>query len=210
MTTEHANPAQQDRHHGSDGHDEQPQAFRMRIMHDTKGHDETGAIKPGAMLSGNAYVSVQLRDTDEAPGRVWLVMRPDKCNHGITICPDCAESWELDYLVNYEYTAGGRRLRTVIEALRAGIPADDLATLPPWPEAALWTALVEAEAATCDELAAVVGARPHTVRSILARWDADGRVTGRLDEDRYTRWRVADTASDPADTAPDLASTDEG
>ncbi|MFE3317536.1 hypothetical protein [Nocardia sp. NPDC059195] len=97
----------------------------MHVMRDTQGHDDTGAIKVGVAFSGNAYVSIQLRDADDQPGRL-LIMEPNKCNHGITICRECANSWEIDYLVEYFRTAGGRRLHEHIEAdvAAASVPND--------------------------------------------------------------------------------------
>ncbi|WP_435593804.1 hypothetical protein [Nocardia sp. bgisy118] len=91
----------------------------MRPMKNTKSRDEDGVIKPDAQLSGNAYVMVQLRDTGDPYGRILLVWSADRCNHGYTICPECAESWELDHHVHYELTGGGRRLRAALDAPRA-------------------------------------------------------------------------------------------
>ncbi|MFD6221228.1 hypothetical protein [Nocardia asteroides] len=84
-------------------------------MKDTRSHDEDGVIKPGAKLSGNAYVVVRLRDSDDPPGRILLVGRTWRCVHGCTICVECAESWELDHHVDYELTGGGRRLREALD-----------------------------------------------------------------------------------------------
>ncbi|MEG8179286.1 hypothetical protein GZH49_12180 [Nocardia terpenica] len=85
----------------------------MPLMKDTTTHDVEGAIKRGASISGHQYVSVKLRDEPSEMGRL-LFMQPDKCNHGITICRECAHSWEWDYLVYYNCTAAGRRLRDEI------------------------------------------------------------------------------------------------
>ncbi|MEV6219891.1 hypothetical protein [Nocardia sp. NPDC051833] len=79
------------------------------LFRETKAHDESGAVKPGAKLSSNEYVPCWLRDEDQPHGQLWI--RPvDRCNHGITICPECAESWDIDYVVDYHRTLGGRAL----------------------------------------------------------------------------------------------------
>ncbi|WP_405160772.1 hypothetical protein OG203_30930 [Nocardia sp. NBC_01499] len=82
-------------------------------MKDTKSHDPDGAVKIGAKLSGNAYISVQQRDDRREIGKL-LVKQPSACNHGVTICRDCAYSWEWDYVVHYDRTSAGRALRTEI------------------------------------------------------------------------------------------------
>ncbi|MFC3966497.1 hypothetical protein [Nocardia jiangsuensis] len=88
----------------------------MREMKNTRSHDEYGAIKPEAELSGNDYVLIRLRDTDHPYGRILLMAKPSRCNHGITICTECAQSWELDHVVHYALTGGGRRLRDALDA----------------------------------------------------------------------------------------------
>ncbi|MCP2320954.1 hypothetical protein APR12_006344 [Nocardia amikacinitolerans] len=88
----------------------------MRPMKNTQSHDEEGVIKPEAKLSGNAYVMVTPRDSDDPYGRILLVWNPHRCNHGYTICLECAESWELDHVVHYALTGGGRRLREALDA----------------------------------------------------------------------------------------------
>ncbi len=98
----------------------------MRQMKNTQSHDEEGVIKPEAKLSGNAYVWVTLRDTDDPDSRILLVGNPHRCNHGCTICVECAESWELDHVVHYALTGGGRRLREALDAQSA-----DAAVTPP-------------------------------------------------------------------------------
>lgn len=87
-------------------------------MKDTRTHDEDGVIKPGAKLSGNHYLVVRLRDSDDPPGRILLVRDPRRCGHGYTMCVECAESWELDHHVHYERTGGGRRLREALDTQR--------------------------------------------------------------------------------------------
>lgn len=90
----------------------------MRLMKDTQAHDEYGVIKPEAKLSGNAYIVVTLRDTDDPSGRILLVWNPNRCNHGYTLCVECAQSWELDHHLHYELTGGGRRLREARDTQR--------------------------------------------------------------------------------------------
>lgn len=58
-------------------------------------------------LSGNAYVRLGL--PGEEPGRV-RVRQPANCDHGITICTECVESWEIDHDIQFHRTAAGRRL----------------------------------------------------------------------------------------------------
>ncbi len=78
------------------------------VMHDTELHDEEGAIKPSATPEGTVYVSVQCKETKDN-GRLLLLL-PEQCNHGLTICTECAGSWEVDYEVRYSDTEAGREL----------------------------------------------------------------------------------------------------
>ncbi|MFF0492906.1 hypothetical protein ACFYTQ_28090 [Nocardia sp. NPDC004068] len=78
------------------------------LMHDTATHDSQGVIKLSAKLGGSVYVSVCDKYA-KTVGRVWL-RSPDTCNHGVTICHQCAESWEIDYDVLYSKTQAGRKL----------------------------------------------------------------------------------------------------
>ncbi|MFE3318109.1 hypothetical protein [Nocardia sp. NPDC059195] len=87
----------------------------MREMKNTQSHDEDGVIKPGAKLSGNAYVLVTLRDSNDPYGRILLVWNSSRCKHGYTVCVECTESWELDHVVHYALTGGGRRLRAALD-----------------------------------------------------------------------------------------------
>ncbi|MFF0532696.1 hypothetical protein ACFYT3_30515 [Nocardia amikacinitolerans] len=96
----------------------------MHQMTDTHSHDEYGAIKPGAKLSGNDYVVVRLHDTDDPYGRILLMPDPDRCNHGYTICVECAASWELDHHVHYDKTGGGRRLREALDTPHLPVSSD--------------------------------------------------------------------------------------
>jgi hypothetical protein len=116
-----------------DGHDridrkEIPMPGRQPFERDCKIHDENGAVKHDAILSGNSYVSIlspetTAYDSEGRPNLVrarvgrLLIRRPVQCYHGITICEQCAASWEWDYRVYYERTAGGRRLAMRMSAL---------------------------------------------------------------------------------------------
>ncbi|WP_280370747.1 hypothetical protein [Nocardia wallacei] len=88
--------------------DTYPQDFGTPYR-DTTIHDEDGAVKHGARLSGSNYVPVQLRDYHGKPDKV-LVKPRQWCNHGVTICRDCADSWALDHIIYYERTKAGRLL----------------------------------------------------------------------------------------------------
>lgn len=81
----------------------------------TKVHDTEGAVRKTARLSGKAYVSLSMKDTFEPPGKV-LIMQPEYCRHGVTICTDCAESWGWDYDLHYQRTEGGRNLKEKLAA----------------------------------------------------------------------------------------------
>lgn len=94
----------------------------MHWMKDNQSHDETGAVKLNAKLSSNVYVSVRLRDEPAETGQL-LLMAADKCNHGITICPECAEGWEWDYIVHYDRTQAGRKLLELRKAIAQNIIA---------------------------------------------------------------------------------------
>ncbi|WP_280272597.1 hypothetical protein [Nocardia wallacei] len=78
------------------------------VMRDNATHDDEGAIKLSARLSGKVYVSVRSKD-DSTLGKL-LLMSPAECNHGVTICRECAGSWEIDYEVRYSATKAGREL----------------------------------------------------------------------------------------------------
>ncbi|WP_280266106.1 hypothetical protein [Nocardia wallacei] len=78
------------------------------VMRDNATHDSHGAIKLSAKPSGADYVVVRDKDAPES-GKL-LLMTPDKCNHGVTICRECADSWEIDYEVRYSDTIAGREL----------------------------------------------------------------------------------------------------
>jgi len=87
--------------------------MKKPVDRECKTHDEEGAVKDDAKLSGSTYVSIRLRGEDHlgrsAIGRL-LIRDPLYCAHGVTICVECADSWEIDYSVYYDRTAGGRRL----------------------------------------------------------------------------------------------------
>ncbi|WP_280373203.1 hypothetical protein [Nocardia wallacei] len=90
------------------------------VMRDTAAHDDLGAIKPGVQLTGSSYVPMICKSTGQR-GRA-LFMEPDRCNHGITICRECAESWDLDHTVQYPNTEGGRTLFSQLGAPRLSSP----------------------------------------------------------------------------------------
>ncbi|WP_067902663.1 hypothetical protein [Nocardia vaccinii] len=79
------------------------------VLHENETHDERGAINSSATPDGSLYVPVQLKEDTKEDDRL-LVMFPDQCNHGVTICTECAGSWEIDYEVRYSDTEAGREL----------------------------------------------------------------------------------------------------
>ncbi|WP_460696653.1 hypothetical protein [Nocardia thraciensis] len=99
---------------------------------DTTIHDEEGAVKHGASLSSWTYVPVQLRDYQGTPDPV-LVKPRHRCNHGVTICRDCADSWALDHIIHYERTKAGRQLLDQVntdQKQRATTPNQPTETTP--------------------------------------------------------------------------------
>ena len=42
---------------------------------------------------------------------------PKFCNHGVTICEECAMSWSWDYEIYFDSTEGGRRLKAKLDEL---------------------------------------------------------------------------------------------
>lgn len=77
----------------------------------------TSEVQPDEMLSGHAYLWVQLKDdnplTRPAPGRV-RIRKPRNCDHGITICTECADSWGIDYEIDFKSTIGGRKMKEAL------------------------------------------------------------------------------------------------
>lgn len=65
----------------------------------------------GYMASGHSYISVVMRE-DNKRGRVPYYRDPEKCDHGVSMCPtwECIESWSMDYEVNLYLTVAGREL----------------------------------------------------------------------------------------------------
>lgn len=62
-------------------------------------------------LSGNAYVPIRPRwVSNDTPTTQLKILQAFHCGHGETICEDCADDWERDYLVLFARTAGGRAL----------------------------------------------------------------------------------------------------
>lgn len=70
---------------------------------------------PDYFASGNSYISVVMRETRKY-GKVPYYDNPDKCDHGVGMCPtwECIESWSLDYTVNLPLTGAGRRLAAAL------------------------------------------------------------------------------------------------
>lgn len=90
------------------------------------------AADKSVQWSGNAYVAAMLRENiGRHPMRDHLVRiplaQPDRCAHGITICPtwDCVESWSIDYRLLLHRTGGGRNLAEQVRwPAEDDIPAD--------------------------------------------------------------------------------------
>jgi hypothetical protein len=63
-----------------------------------------------AHMSGDRYVYGRLREegSDAEPARIPI---RERCEHVATICPSCAETWALDWVLLFDRTAGGRNLR---------------------------------------------------------------------------------------------------
>ena len=63
--------------------------------------------------------------SNDGGGLGKALLRPsNQCNHGVTICEECAATWETDYTVRYWATKGGRTLaaRPRRNATRPGGP----------------------------------------------------------------------------------------
>jgi hypothetical protein len=61
-------------------------------------------------LSGANYVRAEL---EGEPVRLPIKLDPSRCRHGYgTIChaAECIDSWQIDYTIIFETTAGGRAL----------------------------------------------------------------------------------------------------
>lgn len=71
----------------------------------------TGSVIDTSTLSGNAYISVIMRDGTGERSRIPLVAATN-CDHTYTICPtaECLNSWSLDYRLFMRRTGGGRKL----------------------------------------------------------------------------------------------------
>lgn len=70
-------------------------------------------------MSGATYVPMRCweyrqDDIKFAPVKIKL---PRNCEHGMTVCPECVESWSWDHEIRFEHTVGGRALLEQIEAI---------------------------------------------------------------------------------------------
>jgi hypothetical protein len=74
-------------------------------------------IKKGQQLSGNSYVAAYERvNTGERPMPKIPIADVKFCDHTKTICAltTCVLSWELDWVLMFHRTAGGRNLAAAI------------------------------------------------------------------------------------------------
>lgn len=63
-------------------------------------------------MSGHSYISAVPKGGTLA-SRIPLRWRV--CDHTQTLCPECMDLWELDYVLLLSATAGGRRLLQYFE-----------------------------------------------------------------------------------------------
>jgi hypothetical protein len=62
-------------------------------------------------LSGNFYVPMRLRGDNETERPTpTKIAAESRCEHETTICADCADSWEADWIIYWKRTKGGRHL----------------------------------------------------------------------------------------------------
>lgn len=65
-------------------------------------------------LSGHAYLAVTMRKPENPDdlkmGKV-VIRKPGNCNHVAFICTVCAPTWNWDYKLMFDRTAGGRALK---------------------------------------------------------------------------------------------------
>lgn len=62
-------------------------------------------------MSGNAYLSAWLEgDRAKLP-----VKKPGRCDHVEHICPDCIQSWSIDYNILLDRTNAGRRMAETLK-----------------------------------------------------------------------------------------------
>jgi hypothetical protein len=66
---------------------------------------------PSHNLSGYSYVPMKMRDSDDSvKPSPTPIKSPARCGHVHEVCVDCLETWELDWIVYFRRTVGGRRL----------------------------------------------------------------------------------------------------
>ena len=74
---------------------------------------EPHVILPGESRSGRTYVWLRLKE-DAQPDDNWsrVTVRPASlCEHDVTVCEDCYESWSIDYDSDLQRTQAGRELQ---------------------------------------------------------------------------------------------------
>jgi hypothetical protein len=71
-------------------------------------------------LSSSTYVVGELDTSRRGEDGEWIqeirrsaivIRSASRCDHGETVCRDCAETWMFDWVFRFDRTAGGRRLR---------------------------------------------------------------------------------------------------
>lgn len=79
--------------------------------------------RPGQQYSGTTYVRVWLKEqhphgrpTLRESSRVKVKFAPGACDHSVTVCTECYESWALDYGFMFENTSAGRWLAVQVQA----------------------------------------------------------------------------------------------
>lgn len=72
-------------------------------------------------LSGHQYVPMRMKDdTDDQPVAPTKIASERRCEHETTVCLNCLPSWEADYDVFFDRTAGGRNLKARVEGMFPG------------------------------------------------------------------------------------------
>jgi hypothetical protein len=76
------------------------------------------ARTPGDPAADAFYAMLRLDGCDDAAGAPApiRILAPAQCEHGYTICTDCAESWSWDWTICWNLTPAGRRLRARVAA----------------------------------------------------------------------------------------------
>ena len=63
-------------------------------------------------LSGTAYVPMRLKtDPESTPPTPVKILTVNNCQHETTVCHECIDSWAEDWIIFFNRTAGGRKLR---------------------------------------------------------------------------------------------------